>query len=375
MGKKVLLSVAAMLIGLMFTTVTFCQVVFVRKPIASLSVPVGIYGYVERVAFSPDGKRLAVATSMGVWLYSSEDGDLAEIGLIDKPKALASIFSPDSRLLATLTRSGISSSTIYLYDLISGQEVATFKAPRLSESARRGDFLAFSSDGKLLTSAGHATSIEERAQFFRGTYSESHRICVWDVSLRKKVDEIETKVESLPGYPVPVPDRVLSIALGRNGSSAVYGNRNGSIYYKEYTLLDGSRISTGYEWLAQHRHNVSSVSLSSDGKLLASAGEDNYAIYIRDVGSHKGRIAVLKGHTSPVNSLAFSPDGKWLASGGDDQTVRLWNVALGKGVAMFRPSYSEKIRAVAFSPDGELLISADGRSELRVWDLEPIKEK
>ena len=42
--------------------------------------------------------------------------------------------------------------------------------------------------------------------------------------------------------------------------------------------------------------------------------------------------AVFKGHTGAVAFVTFAPDGKTAASAGSDGTVRVWDVATGKGV-------------------------------------------
>src|SRR5262249_34444236 len=77
-------------------------------------------------------------------------------------------------------------------------------------------------------------------------------------------------------------------------------------------------------------------------------------------------MLVLKGHlaTKPVRSLAFAPDGTRLASSARDYTVRLWDLATGKGeVVVGRGCYT-----VAFAPDGKAL-AVGKSSSVVVLDL------
>ncbi|HYW19729.1 MAG TPA: hypothetical protein VE956_10530 [Nodularia sp. (in: cyanobacteria)] len=91
-------------------------------------------------------------------------------------------------------------------------------------------------------------------------------------------------------------------------------------------------ISQGSERnrLAGHESSVSSVSISPDGKTLASGSVDNtIKLWNLETGTE---IRTLKGHESLVYSVSISPDGKTLASGSKDKTIKLWNRNTGWGL-------------------------------------------
>lgn len=78
-----------------------------------------------------------------------------------------------------------------------------------------------------------------------------------------------------------------------------------------------------------HTDSVTTLSISPDGKTLASAGLDS-SIWLWDLGSARP-IKKMEGHTGAVTSLSFSAESSVLVSGGLDGTVRCWDVKSAGG--------------------------------------------
>lgn len=109
-----------------------------------------------------------------------------------------------------------------------------------------------------------------------------------------------------------------------------------------------------------------SVVLSPDGKLLASANLDNN-VTLWDAETCE-EIRTLYGHTAPVRCVAFSQDGNWMASGGDDQTLMVWNTTTGQNVNIFK-GHSGPIRSIAFSFNALHVVSAADDGLARIWNV------
>ena len=117
-----------------------------------------------------------------------------------------------------------------------------------------------------------------------------------------------------------------------------------------------------------HTGFVYSVAFSGDGLLLASASSDR-TVRVWDVAAAKC-VAVLTGHTDEVFTAVFHPDGKRLASAGRDRAIWLWDLATGEEVARLE-GHTNYVFSLAFSPDGASLVSGSGDGTVRIWDTEP----
>ena len=76
------------------------------------------------IAFSPDGRRLALATSMGVWLYDAETFDELALLTGHKEEVNTVAFSPDGTKLASGSGFHLP-GTLKLWDVETGRNIAT----------------------------------------------------------------------------------------------------------------------------------------------------------------------------------------------------------------------------------------------------------
>ena len=78
-------------------------------------------------------------------------------------------------------------------------------------------------------------------------------------------------------------------------------------------------------------------------------------------------LHTLRGHKGFISSVTVSPDGSLCASASKDGTARLWD--LHRGENMYELSCDEPINQISFSPSRYWLCAAT-ETKIRVWDLE-----
>jgi WD40 repeat protein len=134
------------------------------------------------------------------------------------------------------------------------------------------------------------------------------------------------------------------------------------------TRLDQKQEKAPREFRARVPGASLNVAFSPEGQRLATAGEKN-TVKIWDV--QVGReLRTLQGHNGEVYTLAFSPDkdGRWIASAGEDSAVKIWDSHTGELVRTFR-GHTGLVSSLAFSSDGRRLISGSRDSTVKVWDV------
>jgi WD40 repeat protein len=155
-------------------------------------------------------------------------------------------------------------------------------------------------------------------------------------------------------------DVVSSVTITPDGKTLASGSHDNTI--KIWDLGTGKLKDT----LEGHNGEVRSVTISPDGKTLAS-GSDDKTIKIWDLGTRELKHT-LQGHNDAVRSVTISPDGKTLASGSYDKTIKIWDLGTGKLKDTLQ-GHNGEVRSVTISPDGKTLASGSYDKTIKIWDL------
>jgi len=77
----------------------------------------------------------------------------------------------------------------------------------------------------------------------------------------------------------------------------------------------------------------------------------------------------FEGHTGYINSVTVSPDGSLAASGGQDGKAFLWDLGESSANPLHTLDAGDEIHTLIFSPNRYWLCAASGPS-VKIWDLE-----
>jgi WD40 repeat protein len=264
---------------------------------------------IQRAALSPDGKRLACASSgdgtLTLWDVASRQKQYTR-KTFPETRFIPLAFSPDGERLAC----GGQGSKVAVLDVSTGREV-------LSLQGFAGDVVdvAFGPDGKRVAAACRYQEVGSRG--FKG------EVKVWDATSGVETWTFRGSREIGP------------LAFSPDGSS----------------LAGASGDQTVRVW---------DLSLSTKDRQAGSTKD-------RQAGGRE--VLRLQGHQDGVTGVCFSPDGKRLASSAADWSVKVWDTASGQELlTLAGEPHPVAGQSVTSSPDGQRLVSVFGDFTVKIWD-------
>ncbi|BAZ49969.1 WD-40 repeat-containing protein [Nostoc sp. NIES-4103] len=284
----------------------------------------GHTSWVLSLAFSPDGSILASSTTdYAVKLWDVNTGQCLQTLYGHEHEVWSVAFSPDNHTLV----SGSDDQTLKLWSVCTGQCLLTFRGHTSWVLS-----VAFTKDGQMLVSG-----------------SDDQTLKLWNINTGECLKTFQGHC-----------DGIRSIAVSPDGNMLASGSEDQTI--KLWDINTGECLTT----FQGHSNEIYSVAFSPQGDLLASGSFDQ-TIRLWSVSTYEC-LKTLHGHSSWVFSICFSPQEDLLVSGSYDQTVRLWDVRTGQCLKTLQ-GYSNQVLSIAFSPNGQTLASGSHDSSVRLWDV------
>jgi WD40 repeat protein len=317
-------------------------------------------------------------------------------------------FFPDGKTLAIRGAPSDKTGCVRLWDVKTLKEVGHLGNPGADL------WMTIAPDGKSVALAGHRPTPGKPNRL----RSDPLSVEIWDVKTRKQLKTIDFPAGGYSSPPILITaDSKTLIASGVAEAAALYDLKTGKEVAKltgrkgtRYMALSGNGkwlITAGEDnsicvWdvlnrklvhtLYDHLEPVTAVAISPDGKWCASATRKRVWVFDRATKEERARLS-LAGYIARPWAMTFTRDGKTLiavGSGlGNGMAVCDWQAGKVTGKLMKRPVPpnpdwlypSADLISVALSPDGKILATGGQLVPNRtthfqavtLWDLSPPK--
>lgn len=304
--------------------------------------------YYTQVAWAPDSTAVATGSTdqVTVWALGKEGEPKKFSG-----RSYGLAFSPDGKQIAIC-----STNVVNVYDIASAKATGKleFPANKLAWHAASGLLAGISesawsswkwAEGKLTQGPGKDAGSLLPPVWNAGrpivTGLGTPRIHVWDAITSRHQ-------RTLTGH----TGAVQAVTWSRDGRHLC--SAAGDQTLRLWDAKGGEAVAT----LKGHTSSVNSIAFSPDGRTLASGSSDKTVRLWDAEGQPK---AVLEGHKGPVYVVAWAPLGNLVGSGASDQTAILWNPATGQQVRSLLAS--RPVRSISMATINKSLVVALGTTE------------
>ena len=290
----------------------------------------GHIGAVTAIAFGPNERLLASGGTDGkVCLWDTFTGKRIHVLNGHAGKVNCVVFSPDGKRLA----SGGTDTNVIIWDTEMGRKLYTLQGHNAPVKA-----ITFLGDGRRCYSG-----------------SENMVVRIWDLESGES-----TAIQLAAGDRV-LHDQVLNTTMHRMVWNAMSDDRK--------RTLTAVCLDLGKEPLYKSWADISAgLAISPDGRLLAfgTKGSSRERPLLKVCNVNDGaHLLALKGHLDEITSVTISPDGKRLASASEDQTIKIWDMSAGEEISTLHEE--QTAFCLAFSPDGQRLASGSEDGTIKLW--------
>ena len=285
--------------------------------------------FIYDLAFSPDGRQLAVGTTAReVHIWDTASGERIATLNGHTSRVTSVDYSPDGTLLAT----GSQDKTIILWDTATWTDVHRFE-----EHENFIGMVAFSPDGRLLAAGGHP-------------------VHVWDVASGELVFTLEGSALTL-----------LDLAFSPDGTwlAAAHGDAELDLWSME----TGEQVAsfTGESTISRTAFSTSGLLAGASSSISSATGEPlGHALVWNPLN---GETVAASQEKMEVLDVAFSLDESLLiVSVWSENAIQLVRMP-GGTVARALQEHASPIYAMTLSADGTLLASSDTSGHIIIWSV------